>query len=280
MIDSIDEVIEYVDEYDNDKYKSYLINTLISEPDERDYMYKNFVKVRLPIAINYSSDIPPIRDQGKQGSCACHTGATIKEYQERKNVNFLGYMSHQFLYNHRHNFDKEGMSGREVMKTLQKVGICPEVKFPESSDKRLSQISPDVFDCAERYRIKHYARIETREELKNSLVRNGPCYISLPYYGHSSKFWRSSSPDQERKGNHAVTVVGYDDEKQVFILRNSWGKNWGNSGYTYYSYEDCDNSLHNEIWTSVDDLSSTPYLTTPPKPYVHPSKVVKCCQIL
>jgi C1A family cysteine protease len=38
-------------------------------------------------------------------------------------------------------------------------------------------------------------------------------------------------------GGHAVVCVGYDDAKQAFIVRNSWGTGWGDKGYFYMPYE-------------------------------------------
>ena len=37
-------------------------------------------------------------------------------------------------------------------------------------------------------------------------------------------------------GGHAVMAVGYDERKQRFIVRNSWGKNWGMNGYFTLPY--------------------------------------------
>jgi C1A family cysteine protease len=37
-------------------------------------------------------------------------------------------------------------------------------------------------------------------------------------------------------GGHAVLAVGYDDAKQVLIVRNSWGPAWGYQGYFYMPY--------------------------------------------
>ena len=37
-------------------------------------------------------------------------------------------------------------------------------------------------------------------------------------------------------GGHALCAVGYDDSKQAFIIRNSWGPYWGLSGYFYMPY--------------------------------------------
>ena len=37
-------------------------------------------------------------------------------------------------------------------------------------------------------------------------------------------------------GGHAVLAVGYDDSNQWFIVRNSWGPNWGMQGYFTMPY--------------------------------------------
>ncbi len=36
--------------------------------------------------------------------------------------------------------------------------------------------------------------------------------------------------------NHIIALVGWDDAQQCWILRNSWGENWGESGYMRISY--------------------------------------------
>ena len=36
---------------------------------------------------------------------------------------------------------------------------------------------------------------------------------------------------------HAMAIVGFDDDQQVFIVRNSWGPDWGDDGYCYISYD-------------------------------------------
>jgi C1A family cysteine protease len=53
-------------------------------------------------------------------------------------------------------------------------------------------------------------------------------------------------PDVTReylRGGHAVCMVGYDDKIKFkdgkmggFIVRNSWGENWGDNGYFYMPY--------------------------------------------
>ena len=73
--------------------------------------------------------------------------------------------------------------------------------------------------------------------------------------------------------NHAVTIVGWDDNysKQnfgttkpsnngAFIVKNSWGTGWGNKGYFYISYEDKFLCKYNFSITDVDfDLPDNQY---------------------
>ena len=51
-------------------------------------------------------------------------------------------------------------------------------------------------------------------------------------------------------GGHAVLAVGYDDGQQRFIVRNSWGQNWGMKGYFTIPYAYLtDRSLASDFWT-------------------------------
>ena len=41
---------------------------------------------------------------------------------------------------------------------------------------------------------------------------------------------------EKQVGGHAVCCVGYDDAKQMFLIRNSWGTDWGQAGYFWMPY--------------------------------------------
>ena len=45
---------------------------------------------------------------------------------------------------------------------------------------------------------------------------------------------------REGKYFHAVCIVGYDDGKQCWIMKNSWGPGWGESGFMLIAYGQCD----------------------------------------
>jgi len=51
-------------------------------------------------------------------------------------------------------------------------------------------------------------------------------------------------------GGHAVLAVGYDDDQQRFIVRNSWGDTWGIKGYFTMPYAYLlDSNLSDDFWT-------------------------------
>jgi C1A family cysteine protease len=60
--------------------------------------------------------------------------------------------------------------------------------------------------------------------------------------------------DTERMlGGHAVMAVGYDEKKQYFFVRNSWGEAWGDRGYFYMPYAYLQNKyLSSDFWTIRD----------------------------
>merc|ERR1711918_21674 len=96
----------------------------------------------------------------------------------------------------------------------------------------------------------------TIDGLKKALVTNGPCLIAFPVYNYGQYMWIQNN-DSGSFGGHAMTVVGFDDEKNHFIIRDSWGKNWQDNGYCYYPYSHW--GSHWEIWTTIDlDTIDTP----------------------
>jgi len=55
--------------------------------------------------------------------------------------------------------------------------------------------------------------------------------------------------DDQVMGGHGVCTVGFDDDKQCFIVKNSWGPDWGLNGYFYMPYDYlADPNLADDFW--------------------------------
>ncbi|MGC8929084.1 MAG: C1 family peptidase [Candidatus Woesearchaeota archaeon] len=69
------------------------------------------------------------------------------------------------------------------------------------------------------YPIINYSYIKADvEKIKRAVVCNGPLSVA-------SLNWL-----------HAIVLVGYDDERKLWIIKNSWGPNWGSNGYAGIPY--------------------------------------------
>ena len=91
------------------------------------------------------------------------------------------------------------------------------------------------------------------DSLKFALYKNGPCLIGVPVWNFGPEMWKRNNGDVNSYGGHAMTVVGYNDDEEHFIIRNSWGERWGDKGYGYYKYKDW--GCHWEIWSTIDDTT-------------------------
>ena len=253
----------------------HICNLKKSKRDKRDFIYKGGrERPVVPANLDYRPELQRVRNQGRQGTCYAQSAACMKEWQEKRDNGFDEYMSPQFFYNNRPNkYDDnpnndDGMYGRDVMKLLVSTGICRERVYKYGRIERKSDIPQNVYIDAMKYRVKSYARIESISALKESLVKNGPCLVGFPVYNYGGRFWKKHSKFAQREGGHAVTIVGYISGRPSpldcgFIIRNSWGSDWGDEGYTIYPYQDW--GAHWEIWTTVDIDGGEVYVP-PPRP--------------
>ncbi len=243
-----------------------------SPHDNRDFVYEtikcsndiltvgNKTKTRralLPKELDLRPFLNRPRSQGSRGTCAAFSAAAIKEYQERIDVNYKGYMSPEYIYYFRKNKPSSGMYGRNVMTILSTKGSIAEERFKYSSKIEPVDLSEGekktLTDEGTNFVIKKYARINTIQGLKEALFSDGPCLICVPVYrGSFPDIWKQKKIGDASVGGHAMTVVGYT--KTGFIIRNSWGDGWNGDGYVIFPYRDW--GCQWEIWSPVDDKSN------------------------
>ncbi len=181
------------------------------------------------------------------GNCVAFASVVgMKEYQEKKEYQRLIKLSPRFVYNLCKKYDgapnEEGTYPRMAMKILLNYGVCPELfwpYFPHQQDRP----KKGAAKIAKKYRIRAYARLHTLLEMKRSLVVNGPFLAGVKVF--SSWFKKRvqknglipmPKSNEEFMGGHAVCIVGYDDAKETFKFKNSWGLKWADKGYGYLPY--------------------------------------------
>lgn len=71
-------------------------------------------------------------------------------------------------------------------------------------------------------------------------LKKGPLMTTMTVYEdfltYSGGIYKSTS--NRSVGGHAVSLVGFSDEGRYWIVRNSWGADWGENGYVRFSWDD------------------------------------------
>ena len=228
--------------------------------DQRDYLMRAYLPLKkLPIRIDWTQEMSPVRDQGVEGTCVGFaTAIGMKEYQEMLDYQKLVGLSPRFVYTEAKKIDGmprlEGTTIRASMKVLKKKGVCQE-KFwpyqPHQKDKPLS----GAFSNAKKFCIMTYARILNLDELRMSLVTKGPAVLGIDVFKGiiTTKTGIVPLPKKGERsiGGHAICAVGYDDKNKLVKFKNSWSVRWGDRGYGYLPFEYVRRYMM-DAWSSVD----------------------------
>ena len=89
-------------------------------------------------------------------------------------------------------------------------------------------------------KIQEWGWVELNQEsIKAALIEHGPLIVCMhfwqDFYYYNGGIYKHRWG--ERAGGHVMTIVGYDDNTQCWIVKNSWGTGWGADGWVRISYD-------------------------------------------
>lgn len=227
------------------------LGELPSPPDERDYPI-DLILAAGPVTIppryrawGRTGPVPPVLNQGNTPMCVAYASAGMKLWQERRDEGRIFDFDEPWLYGECKKIDGipnvDGTYLRVAMKILKNQGI-PSDFFPNNP---------------ERHRIAAYYSVPRNPDtVKQAIYEYGPVLMGTTWF----KSWFKLDPDgrvplpDEEFGGHAVEIWGWDDRREIFYVRNSWGSEWGLCGnylmpYSYLEYA-------HDLWKSLDEINS------------------------
>ena len=232
---------------------TYKLLDIEEQPLQENYEPKGSHKKSIDLRPLFTT----IKDQGRLGTCSVFSLVSIYEYILKKTKREKK-LSERFVY---YNVLKEsgnlkdvGSSLYGVVDSMIKYGVCSDNYCKYDVCDYASEPSNEAYTDALNHKIKVAKNVKiNHNDITSALSEGYPVTISLKIYdsfGNQSKGFVYRPSDEEIKenkyGNHAMVICGYSEEDKVYIVRNSWGKRFGDNGYCYipFSYID-DNDFTN-----------------------------------
>ncbi|MEP0869829.1 C1 family peptidase [Trichocoleus desertorum AS-A10] len=232
--------------------------------DNRDRRYarpRNVKQNSLPKFVDLRQHMTTVENQGELGSCTANAIAGAYEYLAKRLTGQNYDISRLFIYYLARKFDgceqeDSGATLRRGMKVLTKYGACSEAAWPYDIEAFCDEPHDDAFQEAAEHLIDEYDRIDVDLHAMKVCLSEGYPFVfgsdifqsfeDLDHRGHVNMPF----PSEENLGGHAMLACGYSDKDQVFLVRNSWGTDWGDKGYCYIPYEYLTNAdLTGDCWT-------------------------------
>jgi C1A family cysteine protease len=196
-------------------------------------------------AFSWRDRMTPVKDQGDCGSCWAFATTGVLEANE---ILFAGQgvldLAEQQLVNCTPNpygsDNCDGNSASSVWKYLSKGDSDALESAVPYQGKVLSCNSGAAngsFKVADWSYVGSNPEWPTPDEIKAALVAHGPVAASVnansAFQHYSGGVFDDSDSNQT---NHLISIVGWDDSKGAWHIRNSWTENWGEGGYMWIKY--------------------------------------------
>lgn len=227
----------------------------------------------LPERIDLRGLCSPVEDQGQVGSCAANAVVGALEYHQRLNGRAVTDLSRLFVY---YNARKIGGTTEQdagtfihhVMASVLAFGACPERMWPYQQAMWATEPVGACYEAAEQFGAISYARTGQGLGTKVAVANGLPVVFgtSLPYEMlmiEARDTGRIVSPRggwPAPSGGHAMLIVGYDDARQSWLVRNSWGPDWGDGGHLWIAYDVMAHYSHPHAFWTIGAIDTNPAL--------------------
>jgi C1A family cysteine protease len=224
-----------------------------------------FGLANLPTEIDLRERFGPVYDQQDIGSCTAN--AIVGAYRLMSKKRFEG--SRLFLYCQERLMEQHGSKEiplsdvgafpREGFNYIATTGLCSELSYPYDT-KKVNEFPPDhLLEEAKKHRLSGIFDIDTNsgeqtiQQIEHSLSQGIPLCIGVAIYESfmteevkksgivpvpkPQRYDQEDDPKDKVLGGHEMIIVGYLAREKMFIVANSWGPQWGLSGFCLVPYD-------------------------------------------
>lgn len=238
-----------------------ILNCLPSPNTALDWKFEhaidaNIIKaaVNLPPKVDWRASWWTIGDQGRTGACVGWAVADSvlrwhfaqEDRISKKDLLAVRYVwmaakeTDEFISRPTSFVEADGTSLKAALDVVRNFGVVTDDVLPISKGVMFPGDTKTFYAIASRLKIANYINLD-RDLMKwrSWLADNGPILARLnvdrPFMQLGADGVLQTYLADTALGGHAIALVGYTPDG--FIVRNSWGTDWGDQGFAYASNE-------------------------------------------
>lgn len=226
------------------------------QSDIRDFKFsalaasKNQTKEKLPKKVSLKAKFPPVYSQ-RYSNCTSNAALACDAYYYHDPAG-AWMPSTTFTYYNQRVMDKagfkedDGSTSETALKAIRKFGACNSTFWANDKPWNVKPNAAAYENGLKGHELTKFYATTTLLQIKKALYAGYPVIVSMdwPYKWMDDNnllggfvLPKVTKKEIDAAPGHAIVLVGYDDTRKIFEIRNSWGESFANKGYVYIPYD-------------------------------------------
>ncbi|GCC28364.1 hypothetical protein chiPu_0006794 [Chiloscyllium punctatum] len=232
----------------NEEYKKLVLGNCLRNTNSTKHATfhsLSFNNIDFPDRVDWRDKgyVTPVKNQENCGSCWAFSATGSLEGQHFRNTGNLVSLSEQQLVDCSGDYGNYGCDGGLMDNAFRYIitsgGIDSEESYPYTAKEGLCSFNPETIGAV----CNGYIDLPKGSEayLQMAVADNGPISVAIDAGHLSFQLYSSGVYDEplcsSEELNHGVLVIGYGTlhGNDYWLVKNSWGTDWGDEGFIYMS---------------------------------------------